>query len=179
MGREKMKIYRKFLDFTNKFETAILMISTLAFTVIIFSNVITRYFFNYSWAPMEEVVRFIRVLVAFLGASYATRKGLHINMSVFYEWAPQRIKKVFVIVISAVSCTVSVLLTYYGFQMAFKSLEGQQTSPALRFPLGYIYMALPLGCLLMTIHFARNLMKNIMQKQIYLGPDEEGKVQEP
>jgi TRAP-type C4-dicarboxylate transport system permease small subunit len=40
-------------------------------------------------------------------------------------------------------------------------------------------MALPLGCLLMGIHFARNLIKNIMQKKIYLGPDEEGETQEP
>lgn len=166
-----MKVFKKFLEINDKLETFILCGSTIAFTVIIFFNVITRYFFNYSWAPTEEVVRFIRIFVAFFGASYAARYGLHINMSVIYDMLPSVGKKVFMLIISSVSCVASFLLTVYGYQMAMGAYYGQQVSPALRWPLAPIYMALPLGCFLMGIQYARTFIKNIQKEGVYIGPE--------
>lgn len=166
-------LFRFFNNLTKLFESAFLSLSIIAFTVIIFYNVITRYFFNYSWPPMEEIVKFIRIWVAFIGASYATRIGRHISMSAFFDMLPKRGKKIIIIIMSAFNSAVAFLLVYYGYQMTMGTIEGQQVSPALRLSLGPIYMAVPLGCFLMGIHFARNVVKNIREDGVYLGPEEE------
>ena len=68
-----MGVFNKFLLITEKFEDFVMQWSTIAFTAIVFAAVITRYFFNYSWAPTEEVVKFIRIWVAFIGMAYADK----------------------------------------------------------------------------------------------------------
>ena len=172
-----MGTFKKFLVVTEKFENFIMQWSTIAFTAIVFAAVITRYFFNYSWAPTEEVVKFIRIWVAFIGMAYATRYGLHINMSVIYDLLPDGGKKALAILLSTVGFAASVLLTLYGYQMVMGAYHGDHVSSALRLPIAPIYLAVPIGSFLMAIQYARTLVKNFREKGPHISPDKQEEVE--
>ena len=58
----------------NKIEENVIGIALLATTLIIFVNVIMRYFMNQSLTWAEEVVKYLMIWIAFIGGSTCFEK---------------------------------------------------------------------------------------------------------
>jgi TRAP-type C4-dicarboxylate transport system permease small subunit len=114
-------------------------------------QVFTRYVLEDPSAYTDELARYLLVWVGLVGASYAAGKRMHLAIDLL----PQRLTGT---ARHALNLGIDVLIFLFaffvmffgGFRLVALTLMLEQTSAALRIPLGYIYFALPLsGALIM------------------------------
>ncbi|NLT48239.1 MAG: TRAP transporter small permease [Clostridiales bacterium] len=138
----------------NKIEENAIGLALLATTVIIFVNVIMRYFMNSSITWAEEVVKYLMIWIAFIGGSTCFRKGVHVSIDILLEIVPKRAQIFVVTVITLIAGVFTTAMAYYGIKLVEFIQDSGQVSPALSMPMWIPYLALPIGFTLMTI---RNL----------------------
>lgn len=127
-----------------------LIITILAMMVLTTSlQIVCRVFFSaLSWS--EELTRYLLVYLTFLGASSVYKKNGHISVLVVKQLLPPRLQKVssiFLIVLCGIFFSIA---TLYGLK--YMGLQGSQLSAALRIPMKYIYMSIPIGFSIMILH---------------------------
>lgn len=160
-----MGFFDKVLD---RIEEFILSWSILFMALILIGNVIARSVFNHSWTFAEEVGQFLLVINTFMGISYGAKKARHINMSAVFDLVPMKVKKVMVLIISGFTSLTMFYLTYLATIYTEKVFILGRVTPALRLPVWIIVVFVPLGFLTAGIQYARNFIKNVRTKEVYL-----------
>jgi TRAP-type C4-dicarboxylate transport system permease small subunit len=143
-----------------RFEQVVMGFGLIVLSAIVFSNVIARYFFDYSPVWADELPRYMMVWITFIGMSYCVRKGEHVTMDVIFEKFSGGLKKKIYLFILIVSFVFSLFLAYQGWGLSQKVFMLKQKSVALQIPMGYIYLAIPIGSILMAKNFAHLIYKN-------------------
>jgi len=118
-------------------------------TVVVFAQVVFRIFHaSITWS--EELSIYTMVWCVFLGAALCCRKGTMIGLEIFRSILPKKLQKAVILLASL--CTVAFLLflTYVGVQIA--SQMWNQSTPILKWHMGGIYAAIPVGCFLMALN---------------------------
>lgn len=132
---------------SNQFAVGALL---LAMAVLVFANVVLRYVVGISLPWVEEITRYMMIWVAWLAVGLAMREGAHIAIDNLQNAVPApwgRALRIF--------CFLSVVIffaavAWFGFQ--YSIFAWRQESAVLRFSLGAIYLAIPIGALLMIVH---------------------------
>ena len=83
----------------NAIEVSILVLCVASLAVLLITNVFARTFFQSIYFA-EEVSKFLVMLTTFTGVSYAVRKARHIRMGAFLDAMPEKMEKIFIIIIS-------------------------------------------------------------------------------
>jgi TRAP-type C4-dicarboxylate transport system permease small subunit len=127
-----------------------LIITILAMMVLTTSlQIVCRVFFSaLSWS--EELTRYLLVYLTFLGASSVYKRNGHISVLVIKQLLPpktQKVASIFVILLCGVFFGIA---SFYGLK--YMRLQGSQLSAALRIPMKYIYMSIPVGFSIMILH---------------------------
>lgn len=143
-----------FMKLMNKIEENVIGIALLATTLIIFVNVIMRYFMNQSLTWAEEVVKYLMIWIAFIGGSTCFRKGVHVSIDFIVDLVPKKAQVIMVTAITIICGAFTTAMAYYGIKLVEFIQNSGQVSPALSMPMWIPYLALPIGFTLMTI---RNL----------------------
>ena len=125
----------------------------LGATFVLFQGVVLRYLFNYAFSWTEEVVRYSIVWLVFLGGSIAARRGAHICMDIVVVYLPPRARLAMAAVATAIACLFTLLITYYGASLTWSIWRYDQRTPAGEFPMALAFVAVPVGCALMSIRF--------------------------
>jgi TRAP-type C4-dicarboxylate transport system permease small subunit len=141
---------KKFENGLVKINQIVLGLMVFVMFLLVFTNVITRYIFSYSINWAEELSRYLMVWTAFLGAGLAMREGQHVAIEILHEYLPKSFRKYFKAFIGLLIIGFLGILAYLGFQYALVSME--QNSAVLRWSMGMIYMAVPIGAILFIIH---------------------------
>jgi len=143
------KIAERLSDFSEKTVRSALIVMMAVMTVIIIVQVFLRYLFSFSLSCSEEVARYLMIWVAFLGASLALKKGLHIGVELVISRIGQKLKK-WILLVSQASLLIFLLyLTVGGGKLAWALRD--QSSPALLFSMSWAYLSAPVGGLFMVI----------------------------
>ncbi|MCF7948326.1 MAG: TRAP transporter small permease [Spirochaetia bacterium] len=159
------------------FEVTVLSLGVAALAVLLIANVFARSFFQ-SIYYADEVSKFLIILVSFVGISYAARKARHIRMGAFLDMMPPKLEKTFIFVISAINATVMFIMAYYGYMyMAQMKLMGQMTS-ALQVPYWTFMIIVPIGFASAGIQYVRTIIKNIIEKDVWLSPEQQSEYEE-
>ena len=139
--------FRKVLDRVIEFIISILMATI---TIVIFVQVIMRYFFHQSLIWAEELTLYSMVYIVCLGAAYAVGRGQHLMMDILVtrlkaEHAVILRKLVtFIILGFAIFCTV------YGWR--YTVAEVGQYMASVRLSRAYVNIALFIGPAIMTFY---------------------------
>jgi C4-dicarboxylate transporter DctQ subunit len=168
-------MFSKTSDTFNKSAEWSCLILLVAMTVVTFAQVFFRFVIVHSLPWSEEFSRYALVWASFLGASIALKRGLHIGVGVFMARLPEG-KRRLVYLITLVMMTFFLLVVIVkGFQMA--SFNMKQSSPAMRIPMGFPYLAIPIGSLIMVLHLLNEMILGLRHKKglIALEKDEEKK----
>ncbi len=131
----------------NQFVCGTLLAASCA---LVFANVVLRYGFGVSLAWAEEAARYMMIWAALLGAGLALRAGAHIAVDILPEALPELAARVLRAIILLAVAGFLVLLAELG--MGYAEFAMMQRTPVLRLPQGWIYMAIPIGCMLMLAH---------------------------
>ncbi|MFD1706169.1 TRAP transporter small permease [Siminovitchia sediminis] len=134
-----------------KLEEWILVASTILLVVLVVGQVFARFVMNFSFGWSEELARYLLIWIAWIAASYAVTKNAHIRVEILKDRFSKRIKQILELI---------VLIIWFGFA-AFLAIEGtnfvlqvqatNQVSPSLGAEMWIVYLAVPVGGVLMGI----------------------------
>ena len=122
--------------------------------LVVFYDVSARFLVSnsLSWGP--EFVRYSIIWMVFLGGSVAARSGIHISIDALSSVLPVRLGIWLVAVVMLISSGFCAYLTWLALDFVEQSARFGQRTSAMRIPLWWVVMAIPIGCGLMTLRFA-------------------------
>ncbi len=133
--------------------------------IIVFSNVIARYFLNSSLAWSEEISRFMLIWLAFLGSYLAFVKNEHLGLDLIVFLPPK--PAVIIRTIAGLLTIIALgIILYGGWSVTSFTIQSGWTSPALAIPYGYIYAVVPFCAVLLflqSILRMGRLFKNLIR----------------
>ena len=155
-----MKTFERYFLGANRWALILLL---AAMAVIIFVNVALRYLTNQSIEWAEEVSRHMMIWLTFLGAGPVLRYGGHIAIENLQDALPRS----FAIAIRAF---VAVLLfAFFGFMVWYGWLYMGRTmfqlTAATQIPFAYIYAAMPVGGVLLIVHWALIVRDYVLERK--------------
>lgn len=148
--RSKNKILSTIDRGLSQFEDWTLLISVGVALIALFLNVVLRYGFNYTLAWSEELVREVIIYTTFIGCCVAVKNRSMIRIDATVQLIP-KVKTVLTYFSNTVVIIFSILMMYYGWQMAAMQARTFQKTLILKIPLVYLYTILPLTGALMLI----------------------------
>lgn len=163
-----MNIVKKVNQAISRIEEFIIASSVIMMSIILIGNVYKRSIMNDSWTFADETGRFLVIIVTFIGASYAARQGRHIRMSAIYDLLPKKARKVLMILISALTSVVLLIIAYYALQYTMFIFNNGRVSNALRLPMYYIYIFVPIGLALTSVQYFLTMITNILNEDVYI-----------
>ena len=121
-----------------------------AMAMLVFVNVVCRYVFNFSLIWVEELTRYMMVWLGFLGSGLVLRFGAHVAVDLFQDLLPPAAAR-------AVRAAIVVVLAFLFAAMAWLGVRyvgfaWEQETAVLNWSTGAIYLAVPIGALLMLLH---------------------------
>ncbi|SDJ16537.1 TRAP transporter small permease [Salipiger marinus] len=134
----------------------ILLFSVMMTAVLV--QVAGRYVFNYSIAQAAEIATFSQIWLVLLGAGVAVARGQHVAIDMLPARLPLPMARVALVAIALVTVTFLAVLAW-GSQPLLRMGEFQ-TSPALRIPMKWIYLCLPMG----AAYMALELLLSVLQR---------------
>jgi TRAP-type C4-dicarboxylate transport system permease small subunit len=145
----------KVLDKSLSWFVALLL---LAMSAIVFGNVISRYFLDFTLGWYEEVSRFLLIWIVFLGAVIALIRGDHLGIDVLFLFLPPRVCR-FVVVLGDFLVLLALAVMFWGaWLMAMDSLASGWVASSIPIPYGWVYMVGPVSAALM---FLQTIIKTI------------------
>ena len=121
---------------------------------IVSYEVISRYVFNAPTIWVNEISRFLQIWATYLALTYSFHKKDFIRITVFYDKIGDRGKKILDFISTIFIIFFSVFVVYYGWLIAYDSLEvGRTSSTILDLPSFLTELAIPLcfGFLLIRV----------------------------
>ena len=126
-------------------------------TILIFVQVIFRYVLQDSLSWSEELAKYMMVWIVFLSSGYVLSKGGHANIDFIINIVPPRWRRLLEQGTSCLLLFFSVLLIRHGLVlMEYGSL---QKSSALQIPMSYVYLAIPIGGVLLAFYCVLIIVK--------------------
>lgn len=120
-----------------------LFFSVMAALAALFFNVVLRYGFNYTLAWSEELVREVIIFTTFIGCGAAIKYRAMIKIDAIIQLIPEL--KVPLTYFSHLATLVfSMMMLYYGWQIATLQVVTQQKTIIMQVPLVYLYSLLPI-----------------------------------
>lgn len=138
----------------NKIEewTLVFVLLTLAF--LSFIQVICRYGFGFSFNWMEELVRYVGVFIAFLGASLGVKYGTHFSMDLVYERvASDRFRHGLKLVVCMLCAVLFLVVAWYGWEQAMKLRKFGALMSVLPLRKYVAYLPIPIFSVLISVRF--------------------------
>lgn len=155
---------KKIDEILTKLQEIILSLSILMMALILIGGVISRTVFNSSWSFTEEVGVFLTVLVTFFGIGYCARMARHISMSILFDFASPKVKKVLMLIITLFTALIMVYVAYLGVKYTMSVYNLKRVTAALRIPSWITVLPLPIGFALGAVEYFRAFIVNLMDK---------------
>lgn len=124
--------------------------ATFCFILIILGMaVFARYVLNDSIIWAEEMMSFAFIWMFFLSMAEVSRNGAHLALDLVPSLLKGWPRRIIDTVVELANISFLVVLLYYSFRVSVYNMG--QRSPAMLIPYGYIYFAIPVGCVLMIL----------------------------
>lgn len=128
----------------------LLILLLVAMACIVFANVVLRYTTGDSIVWAEEVARHLMIWVTFLGAGLVLRFGGHVAIDNLHQAVSTRAARWLRTVVAVGIGVFCLVMTY--FSVLYVWATRFQTTAATDIPISFIYLAMPMGFLLMFVH---------------------------
>lgn len=140
----------KFLD--RVLETG-LTLAMAAMTLTVIWQVFTRFVIRDPSSWTEELAIFLLIWIGLLGSAVALKRKAHLGIDVLVNRFPPNYRLLTAIFVYSCVIIFSIsVLVYGGSKMVTVILINNQVSPALGIRMGYVYMALPISGLFITLY---------------------------
>jgi TRAP-type C4-dicarboxylate transport system permease small subunit len=138
------------------------MSNTLLFLMffVVMLEVISRYVMKTPFFWTDELARYLMFYMVMFGSSIALREERHPALLFIIEKFPKKIKNLWFIIVDVIISILLIIIFKEGLSMAIDALN--MKTPALRIPFFWVYLALPIGSLLMLYQIATKYIYRFM-----------------
>ncbi|MFT0545157.1 TRAP transporter small permease [Allopusillimonas ginsengisoli] len=140
----------KIIDRIEGFAMILLM---LVATVVAIVQVIARYVFNNSLSWSEETILYSLIIMSFVAGSMGVRYAAHICVEVLPLVVGPRLQMVLKYIAALLGVAFALTIVYYGGRLFLNTLKMGQLSPAMRIPVAYIYLIIPVSGFSMLLRY--------------------------
>ncbi|QXL84350.1 TRAP transporter small permease [Comamonas sp. NLF-1-9] len=140
---------RRASDYANRLVEWLLLVIGVAFSLILFVQVVARYMGNsLSWS--EEVGRYMLVATSFLGATVAYKRAEFIGLAGFGARFGPVVERAIVRLLQWLTLACFGLITWFGVGYTLKAWD--QTSSAVQMPMSLPISVLPVSAAIFLLH---------------------------
>ena len=161
-----MSVISRILRVLYAIEDIFIMAAVGIATATVCVHVFFRYVLVNPLLGTEEIVRYLQITVTFVGLAVVTRRGAHINVSIFERIVKNEsalnIKDICVEFIAICFTGILSYLSYKYFLLGFDA----GASSALSIPLVLPYSTLFIGFTIATLHHIGRLVKDIIEFKV-------------
>ncbi|MBW2149422.1 MAG: TRAP transporter small permease [Deltaproteobacteria bacterium] len=137
----------------------IILIGTMTGVVLV--GVFFRYFLQNALAWTEEVSKFIMVWMTFMAAPIALRHGAHVGIKLLLDNVKGRLHQMLVIVGQLIILLLMGVCIKEG--IALTLVAKKQVASSVDLSLGWIYLSIPLGSLMMFMIAFQQLISTLQK----------------
>lgn len=140
----------------------VLILLTIALSVMVvatFAQVLFRFVFGSPLYWSEELGRYCFVYIVFIGGAWAGKTMSHLGVDFFVQKLPKLFGAIIDVIIDVLILVFSTVVVYVSFPVIGVNMK--QISPALQIPMGFVYLAIPIGFLLMFGYYFIHLITHI------------------
>ena len=179
-----ISIVKSFLNKTGKvfnyIEVIILSLGTFLLAALLIANVIARQLFR-SIYYAEEISMILVLIVTFTGVSYGVRKARHIRMGAIFDaignrWP--RVQKIVIYIILIYSAFIMFIMVYYSYNALEVTRMTRQATPSLGISYWLLYIVVIAGFFSAGIQYLRAIYKNVVEKEVWLSPENQSEYEE-
>ena len=136
------------LDRTIEALSSALFVATIVLALV---QVFYRYVLNDSLSWPDELSRFALTWMVFLGTAMVTRRSRQISIDLMTRSLGPRNLAIHAFAVRIIMAAVAAFLLHYGSELVAKA---SHITPALQWPIAYLYLAVPAGAALSLTFFA-------------------------
>jgi TRAP-type C4-dicarboxylate transport system permease small subunit len=141
---------------------AVLIVAVALLVCDVVWGVFTRYIMGEQAKWTEELARFLLVWVALLGGAVAFGTKGHLGVDFFVgKFHPDARKLMAVVGHLVVLFFAGAIFLYGGGRVVADALAMEQTTPALGWKMGHVYLALPIAGIFMILFTIENLIETL------------------
>lgn len=142
---------------------AAINVTILATIVLCVSwQVAARFIFKSPSIFTDELSRLLFICLGLLGGAYTAGQNRHLAIDLLPMSLKGRAQRNLVLIIQTIIILfAAVIMTYGGGMLMLDTFESGQTSPALGWKMGYVYLCIPLSGLLIIIYTFDNIIQEI------------------
>ncbi|WP_041089349.1 TRAP transporter small permease [Jeotgalibacillus soli] len=137
----------------------------IVMTLTIIAQVICRTFLGFSIYWSEELARYCLIWITFIGAAIAYRNADLAVLDLLDQKISGKSKWIYKLIIQLIVANFIFVCIYYGFKQATSPSTVNVVSPALRLPMQYIYLSVPVAFSIMFIHWIRSVIEIITNRK--------------
>ncbi|GHS96696.1 hypothetical protein AGMMS50276_15490 [Synergistales bacterium] len=124
------------------------VISITCFTamgVLVLAGVASRFIFHIPFMWVEEASRYFMVAGVYVGVSMGIREKAHLGLTALVDALPSSKQKALQMMLSFIIIALCLYFSIYSISFMRQVEANGQRSPALQFPMWYVYIPLGIG----------------------------------
>lgn len=157
-------------------ERWLLLVFYMTIVVVVTSEVVRRFLFNYSSVWGGEVARYLFIYLAWIGASAAIRERAHIRIDALVKLLPSRGQALIYIFGDLMTLMLALIAVYWSIGPILVSLRFHSVTEALGVSRAWFLAAVPLGFGMMIARLAQSFVRDIKDLVAGRPPFEGGKL---
>lgn len=144
------------MKYYNKIENFIIMVALAAMGVVLAYQVFMRYVVNRPVIWSEELARYLFVWFTYIGASYGVKRKAHIRLEFLHKQLSNKAQAIINILSNLIMIAVFLYLVPSGIDAV--KYQHQLLSSAMGIPLSFIFIAVPIGLVLVSIRLFLDML---------------------
>lgn len=125
-------------------------------------EVVMRYFFNASPTWALEITEYLLYMIAMLGAAWLLKHDGHVRVDIVATQLNHRKRLRLLLITSIIGAIICMAITYFGIASTIDVFQrGVPVVKTLAFPRYIVLLFLPLGFLLLSVQFIRNIYSTL------------------
>lgn len=142
----------------------ILFITSMGVTLLVFIQVIMRYFFDVPLYGIEEIAIYLAVWSYFIGSSFAANQKEHISASLVDVFLPDGRRQIFIgMIADLITVIVSAWMIIWSWYYLSWTFRRGTSSVDLGLHLGWVHSAIFIGLILMTLYFSIDFIERLIR----------------
>jgi len=134
-------------------------------TVLIVAQVILRYVFNAPLTWSEELARIVFIYMTFMGIGAAYGRRRHMFVDAIVTLFPMKIQKAIRSLVVGIATVFFLVVMVVTIRMIGDLFRSELNTPALEFPMGLVYLIIPLGLSAFIAQMWINLLKERKERE--------------
>ena len=155
------RILGRINDFFVKLAKRLCIYLLAVMTAIVLTGVFFRYVLNNAIPWTEEVSKFLMIWMALMGAPVGLQMGTHVGIEALKN--ALRGRPHFSLLLLGQLIILSLLLVWIKEGLAMTQMAMRQTASSIEISLGWIYLAIPVGSLMMLTIIVQQIIQTIRQ----------------